>query len=172
MKRVSVKFRGLDEGRYNYQFKINNDFFDDFKESEIHKASVDAEIEMIISKDLLILNISLKGMIEVQCDRCLGNYFHSIEYKTELFVEFGEKNSDISDADNKIVLSNKEDEIVLDKHLYDYLHLSVPYQKIHPNDETGNSSCDPDMIKKLDDLNTKNNTEFDPRWDKLKDLYN
>ena len=172
MNRVKIRFRGLKEGQYNYQFNVNDDFFNDFKESEIHKGNVDIETEMVISTDLLILNIRIKGMVEVQCDRCLDYFLYPIEYKTKLYIEFGEKNSDISDADNKIVLSNKENEIVLDKHLYDYIHLSLPYQKIHPKSKNGNSTCNIEMINKLKEINSGKKQKIDPRWDKLKNLYN
>lgn len=172
MKRVKIKFNGLKEGRYDYEFNLTDGFFEDFEESEIRKGNVEVKVELIISKDLLTLNFDIKGKVGVQCDRCLDYFLQDIDHKTELFVEFGEKNSDLSDADNRIVLSHNENEIVLNKHLYDYIHLSLPYQKLHPNDNEGNSTCNLEMIKKLEEINSDNIQESDPRWDKLKGLYN
>jgi uncharacterized metal-binding protein YceD (DUF177 family) len=172
MKKNKIRFNGLSEGRYDYDFKLQNGFFEGFEESEIRKGDIDVKVEMIISKDLLTLTFKILGRVEVQCDRCLEYFDHTIDYSTELYVEFGDKNSDLSDADNKIILNRNENEIVLDKHLYDYIHLSLPFQRVHPEDAEGNTTCNADMLKKIEDVNTGNNHDIDPRWDKLKDLYN
>ncbi len=173
MSKYKIKFRGLKEGKHRYQFKIDNSFFEKYPESEIKKAEISAEVEMLITKDLLTLNIKLEGTAELQCDRCLDFFDSPITYETVLYADFGDKNSDLSDADNKVTISNKASEIVLDKHFYDYLHLSLPYQKIHPDDENGKSTCNHEMIKKIDEYSSGKNSEpADPRWDKLKSLYN
>lgn len=172
MNRIRIKFKGLKEGRYNYHFKIDDSFFAGFKETDIKKAEANVEAEMIIAKDLITFNFIIQGKISVQCDRCLDYFWQEINYQTELYVEFGDDNSDLSDADKKIVLSNNENEIVLDKHIYDYIHLSLPYQRIHPKNKNGSSTCNIEMINKLEEINSDIKQETDPRWDKLKNLYN
>ena len=173
MSKYKIKFRGLGEGRHQYKFEIEDSFFEKFPESEIKKAQIFAEVEMLVSKDLLTLNIKLKGTAELRCDRCLDFFNYPILYKTALFADFGETNSDLSDADNKITINNKACEIVLDKHFYDYTHLSLPYKRFHPTDENGNSTCNTKMTKIIEKYALKGNNEtVDPRWDKLKSLYN
>ncbi len=173
MGKYKIKFKGKREGKYFYKFDIENSFFENFPESEIKKAKVKAEIELLITKDLLTLNIGLKGIVELQCDRCLDYFDYPISYQTILYVDFGEKNSDLSDADNKITIAKSKDEIELDKHFYDYLHLSLPYQKIHPIDEEGNSLCNQSMLNKIEEFSGKEEKkEIDPRWEKLKKIYN
>jgi uncharacterized metal-binding protein YceD (DUF177 family) len=49
--------------------------------------------------------------------------------------------------------------------------LALPIRKIHPDDSNGNSTCDPVMLKKLEDLRVEE-SENDPRWDELKKLMN
>lgn len=173
MSTFKIKFRGLKEGRHKYKFEIDDSFFEKYPETEINKANVSAEVEMLITKDLLTLNIKLKGTAELQCDRCLEFFDYPIDFNAVLYADFGENNSDLSDVDNKITINNKTSDIVLDKHLYDYLHLSLPYQKIHPVDEKGQTTCNKKMIKKIEEYTFKEkNEEIDPRWDKLKSLYN
>ena len=57
--------------------------------------------------------------------------------------------------------------------MYEFVSLSFPIRHVHPDDEIGNSSCDPGMIDKLNDFNiSKTNEEgnTDSRWDSLKKL--
>lgn len=173
MNKFKIKFRGLKEGRHNYKFEIDDSFLKKYPESEIKKANVSAEVEMLITKDLLTFNIKLKGTAELQCDRCLVFFDYPIDYDAVLYADFGESNSDLSDVDNKITISNKTSDIVLDKHFYDYLHLSLPYQKIHPVDESGISTCNKKMIKKIQEYtHHKKDKKIDPRWEQLNSLFN
>ena len=173
MGKFKIKFKGQEEGQYFYKFEIKDSFFNDYSESQIKKAEVNANIELLVTKDLLTFNINLQGHVELQCDRCLDYFDYPISYKTVLYADFGEENSDLSDADNKITLARLNDEIELDKHFYDYLHLCLPYQKIHPVNEKGVSLCNQTMIKKIEEFSAeKKKAEIDPRWDKLKSLYN
>jgi uncharacterized metal-binding protein YceD (DUF177 family) len=52
--------------------------------------------------------------------------------------------------------------------LYEFIHLSVPLRKVHPDLTDGNPGCDPKVISKLKAEQSK--PESDPRWDKLKSL--
>ena len=173
MNKYKIKFRGLKEGKYNYSFEIDDHFFSRFDESEIKKGNVVFDTEMIISNNFITLNISLTGNVVVPCDRCLDDFLQEIQHQTVLYVEFGYENSDISDVDNKIILSSKENDIVLDKHFYDYIHLSLPYQKVHPKDKHGQTTCNIEMINKMEELSSvDDNKETDPRWDQLRSLLN
>ncbi len=173
MSKFKIKFRGLEEGRHNYKFEIRDSFFENYPKSEIKKAKISADVEMLIVKDLLTFNIKLKGTAELQCDRCLDFFDYPIDFETVLYADFGDSDSDLSDVDNKITISNKANDIVLDKHFYDYLHIALPYQKIHPDDKNGNTTCNKKMTEKIEEYSLKkNNEKFDPRWDKLKSLYN
>ncbi|NPA68155.1 MAG: DUF177 domain-containing protein [Chlorobi bacterium] len=173
MSKFKIRFRGLKEGKYNYKFEINDSFFENYPESEISKANIQAYINLSVTKDLLTLTFKFKGTVRLRCDRCLDFFEYGIKGNSILYVDFGEKNSDLSDADNKITISNTSEEIILDKHLYDYIHLNLPYQRVHPDDKNGNSTCNREMLNKIEEYSAGNEQKTtDPRWDKLKSLYN
>jgi uncharacterized protein len=172
MEKFRLKFRGLSKGSHDFEFDIKDDFFSKYPESEVKKGEIKAKVELIVTHDIFTLNFSLKGTVYIQCDRCLEYFYMPVKYKAVLFVESGDYNSDLSDADNTIMISHKENEIVLDKHFYDYIHLSLPMQRLHPDDENGQSGCDPEMLKKLENLEPKAHANSNPGWDKLKELFN
>jgi hypothetical protein len=43
---------------------------------------------------------------------------------------------------------------------------------VHPVDKHGENTCDPVMIKKLEEFIIEEEKENDPRWDELKKLMN
>jgi hypothetical protein len=48
--------------------------------------------------------------------------------------------------------------------------LAVPIKNIHPDDENGDSTCDPEMIKRLDNYIIKEGGEQNSVWNDLKKL--
>jgi len=60
----------------------------------------------------------------------------------------------------------------LQQHIYEFIHLALPIRRVHPDDKKGNSTCDPIMLKKLEELVIDEDVDNDPRWDELKRLMN
>ena len=170
--KYKIAYHGLSEGTHNFTFLVNDVFFDKFEESSVKKADVTINIQLLKRKTGLKLNFHLKGKLNILCDRCVEYFNKEIEYKTHLFVEFAEDNSDLLEADDLIALSTREVEIGLDKHFYDYINLNVPSHKVHPLDEKGNSTCNQEMLSKIDEYSSYSGNEksIDPRWEKLKSL--
>jgi uncharacterized metal-binding protein YceD (DUF177 family) len=52
--------------------------------------------------------------------------------------------------------------------LYEYIHLLLPIRRVHPEDDQGNSRCDPEIIRKLKELSESHMP--DPRWEALNQL--
>lgn len=169
-----LKFSGLSEGTHLFDYKVDSSLFQKYDNEEIHDADIHVDIILTKRKEMLTLAFDIKGIVDLACDLCLEHFKYEIKYKTELFVEFGEENSDLSDADQNITISFNENEIVLDQHIYDYVNLCIPYKKVHPKDENGNSACDPEMITKIKEYIQEDTEEnkIDERWNKLKNLYN
>jgi uncharacterized metal-binding protein YceD (DUF177 family) len=166
-----IPFKGLSSGKHDFVFDIDDKFFDAFTESEINKGKVHVEVLLIKSVTMLELIFSLEGSVYVMCDRCLDDFDLSISYNTNLFVKFGETTEE--QTDEIIVLSQNEFEIDLTQYIYEYIHLSLPYRRLHPDDDNGKSTCNKDMIKKLEEylMDEKVKTP-DPRWNDLNNLLN
>ncbi len=168
-----IPFTGLSEGNHEFTFHIDKAFFLLFPESDLHDAQVEIQVYLTKAPETLNLDIDLKGSVEVECDRCLDLFNQEIEFHAKLNVEFGDENSDISEADENIILSRKEIDLDLSRHFFDYINISLPIRRVHPKDQNGKSTCNKEMIKKLKELSVKKiDSEPDTRWDNLKPLMN
>jgi uncharacterized metal-binding protein YceD (DUF177 family) len=170
-KIFTIPFKGLKEGRYSFNFKIDNEFFEKFEESEIKEGNFSATVEMDKRASHLDLQIKISGTALINCDRCLEMFSYPISCKNRLIVKSGE---DISDDTDMILLSTDENELDLRQHFYEFIHLALPIRRVHQPDENGKTGCNPEMIKKLNELliyDEKQNIT-DPRWGELKKLIN
>jgi len=166
----TIGLSGLKEGRHTIDFEIDNKFFENFEESEIKEGKLFANVELEKRSSHVDLFIRISGKVKVCCDRCLEMFFIQLESESRLLVKFGKK---IEDIDPDIIsLTTDENELDLQQHFYEYIHLALPIRRVHPDDQNGNSTCDPMMLKKLKELIVEEESENDPRWDELKKLMN
>jgi len=165
-----IPFKNLEQGQHRYVFEVNDKFFEQFPYSEIKKGNLFVQVDLEVNPNSLYLNFEINGTVEVQCDRCLGYFDYPVDYKNHLLVKFSDHTSNILDIDDQMFLDKEEGRINVAKHIYDYIHLSLPMKKVHPLDQEGNPTCDPQMLQKLEELKPKEHTEPDPRWSGLKEL--
>jgi uncharacterized protein len=165
-----ILFKGLSAGKHDFVFDVDDRFFDDFEGSEITKGNLKVFVELLKSVNFLELNFKLEGSVVVTCDRCLDEFDLPIKYITKLYVKFGENTEDQNDE--IIMLSYSESEIDVKQFIYEYVHLSLPYKRVHPNNKKGRSTCNAEMLKKLGEYSVRDHTDTSTPWDSLKNLMN
>jgi len=169
-----VHFSGLKDGKHDFSFEIGKELFVFYENNEIIDANIVIKALLEKKTSHLSFKFEINGTIKTNCDRCLEVLELEIQDYPELYINFGENTSDITDIDDTMILSRSEDKIDLSKHFYDYIIINLPIQKIHPTDKNGESTCNPEMLKKLESYRVQesNQEKTDPRWDKLKNLFN
>jgi uncharacterized protein len=169
LSQYTIQFSGLSEGTHLFDFSADKRFFAEFEESEIEEGSVRIQVELEKRSTYLRLNFLISGEVELVCDRCLEKYLQQIESQFPMLVKFSDTESD--DTDEVIFLQSGEHQVGVAKLIYEFIVLSIPIRHVHPDDEEGNSLCDPEMLKKIDEYRAagNNDTEVaDPRWNELR----
>ncbi len=112
------------------------------------------------------MNFIISGTLRLTCDRCLGEFDMPVKSEEEYFIKFGPEHKE--EDDNVLIITDNETHIDIAPLLFDYLSLMVPYKVVHPDNEKGESLCDPEALKRIEQLSA--HKEKDQRWDVLKDL--
>lgn len=165
-----IPMSGLKEGHYLFDFKIGNKFFEEFEESEIKEGNLLAVIELDRRSSHFDLVFKISGEVRICCDRCLELFFYPINCENRLLVKFAKKWDD-SDPDI-IEMPADENELDIKQYLYEFVHLALPIQRVHPGGKNGKNSCNSDMMEKLNQHIINEEINNDPRWDELKKLIN
>jgi uncharacterized metal-binding protein YceD (DUF177 family) len=168
VKEYILSFVDLKVGEHSFDFHVDSAFFENFPESEITQA--DVKVALIVDKQesMLVLFFDIEGVVEVTCDRCLDEFWFPIKTKEKLLVKFGKDYEELSD--DMIVLASKSHSIDLQQHIYEYIMLTLPMQRTHPDLPDGASGCNQSMLERLNTVKT--NDKADPRWDVLRELIN
>lgn len=168
LKQFIIVFRSLGIGNHNFNYDINDEFFDCFEFSEIKKGKLKVDVTLEKQERMLIFNFKINGFVNIVCDRCLEYYDQSISGEKILIVKFGDNLHE--ETDEILILPETETYINISKYIYEYISLLLPLKHIHPLNKDGESACNKDMIKKLEALTE--NKIIDSRWDALKKLKN
>jgi uncharacterized metal-binding protein YceD (DUF177 family) len=115
---------------------------------------------------MMVYNINLQGEVLVTCDRCTNEFLYALSDNEKLIVKLGSEY--MEESEDVVVIPDSEYKFDLSPYIYEFIHLALPARLLHPDDEDGNSTCDPDMLKRLQKLAPAD--AIDPRWEALKKL--
>jgi hypothetical protein len=145
-----IHFKGLKEGVHDFSFAIGKPFFEAHPRLEIPDGSVSVSVQLVKKNNFMELFIRLSGELQVQCDRCLEYFPLPLMFDGHLVVRFSETEKEPDDE--VIFLHPEESQLGLAHYLYECISLSLPMRKVHPDEPGGNPGCDPEMLKRLNDM--------------------
>ena len=174
LKEYTIPFVGLKQGLHQFEFQINNTFFEHFEYDEFNASAINVTLEFNKKTTMLELQFTATGTVNVNCD--LTNESFDLPIKNEIFlvVKFGEEYND--ENEELLILPHGEYEVNVQQYIYELIVLAIPPKRVHPGVKNG--TLQSDILEKLEELSPKEKTivdeneETDPRWDKLKNLLN
>jgi len=170
LTKYRIVYQGLAEGKHEFEFDVNDMFFEALEYSDIKKGKLKAEVILNKKPTFLELDFQIDGFVELMCDRCLEDYTQPINFEGTLYVKFTEK--DIEFDEDVICLSPSEHELDISHYIYESINLSIPLKRVHPDDENGDVTCNPEMLEKLNYYKPEESAgeTIDPRWEDLRNL--
>ncbi|MDR0205743.1 MAG: DUF177 domain-containing protein [Bacteroidales bacterium] len=169
-----IRLSGVEIGNHKYSMICDKAFFELTRLDEIEEGTIQVRIEMEKSAKMMSLQLHFEGDVTVVCDRCLDFLTFPLDFIDFLVVNFvSHIDESFENDDNIWQIHEKAHELDLTHFLYEAIELALPTQLIHSDDENGNPTCNPQMLRKLAELTsnkTEQTTEIDPRWNALEQL--
>jgi uncharacterized protein len=173
LQEYRIPFTGLKTGKHQFDFDIDERFFDEFEYSLVKNGRLKVRMELDKQETMLILQFDIKGEIFSNCDYCLSDFPTAVKVSERQIVKFSDDENLEDNTDEIIVLGRNEHEINVSQLIYEYINLAVPLFS-RCNDVGNTEYCDKEVIEKLKKLSTgneeKENADADPRWEALKNI--
>ena len=166
LKEYAIQFVGLEPGNHQFEFEVNDSFFEHFEFSQIQQGQVHVTVDLQKMERMMIFNIAFEGEVQVTCDRCTHEFYTPVADEQQLIVKLGA--GYLEESEDVVVIPETEYQFDLSTYIYEFIHLALPARLLHPDDENGNSTCDPDVLKRLSAMAPHDTV--DPRWEALKNL--
>lgn len=172
-REYEIAWQGLKPGVHVFQFDLNDNFLDE-KEAQRDFKDLDAQVTLKFDKkiDFFLCHFDIDGSVTVPCDRC-GD-----EFKLRLWDEFdlvikltgGDEAVDIDEDADVVFIPRNETVIDISNWLYEFVMLSVPLQRVHPDKPDGTSGCNPEALKLLNELSEPEDQPKNDIWKGLEAL--
>ena len=172
LKEFVIQFTGLKQGTHNFEYRIDNKFFEHFEYDEFNDAALEVAVNFNKKTTLLELHFEVYGVVNVNCDLTNEPYDQPVQNSFDLVVKFGNEYND--ENEEILIVPHSEYEINIAQYIYELIVLGVPQKRVHPGVVDG--TLDSEILTKLEELSPKdlkekeNNGEIDPRWNTLKKL--
>ena len=155
-----VDLKGMTEDAVSHRWQLADDFFSAVHGPEIEHGHVDVALRVKRTTEAFELEFDYEGVVNVECDRCLGLMELPIHGECSLRAKLGEE-----DDDDGELLTVAENPGILDLywHLYEMVALEIPLRHVHPEGE-----CDAKVMECLN--GTSKDSQIDPRWAALEQL--
>jgi uncharacterized metal-binding protein YceD (DUF177 family) len=173
-REFEIAFVGLKPGEHIYHYTIADNFFDNLvqagKIEQPEFKDTNAEVKLILDKKstTLFLKFFINGKVTLPCDRCGDDYEMTIWEEFELLVKIVDdemvEKLNLDDAEVAYI-GRSESLLEVSNWIFEFVTLCIPIQHVHGEDEQGNSLCNPEALKFLENQPNQGTAAI---WDQLK----
>ncbi|MDR2891432.1 MAG: DUF177 domain-containing protein [Alistipes sp.] len=152
-QRYTIAHRGLKEGTHEFEWKIGDDFWEGRGESGVKGGEVD--VRAVLERGpgganaAMRLAVEMKGSVTVSCDRCLEDCLLPVRVTERLAVKLAESDEMPAFEGDVLWLNPADAAIDLEQYIYESVVLSLPLQRVHPEDVHGRPLCNPAMLERF-----------------------
>jgi len=167
-----IEFVKLKDGRHDFQYEIDKQFFEAFENEEVASADVRVELQLDKQHHMVQADLIMKGTLGMSCDRCLEtlNWPVDCKYKVIYKLQDEHQSRELTEDPNVelVVVPHTAFSFNVAQPIYESVLLAVPM--LRNCDGLDQKPCNREMLEKLEKLNQNGEEGTDPRWDKLKEL--
>jgi len=144
-----IDYKTLESGTYEFDYHIDKEFFAMFDEPMVQDGDANVHVTMRVTSAGLNIRLGISGTLQVECDRCLELFDMPIDTSYDIVVKYGDKTTPPDEADDVITIGSDDDDLDLRQHIYEYVILSLPARRVHPDGEDGTPGCNPEILGKF-----------------------
>lgn len=165
-----IDYKTLESGIYEFNYHIDKEFFAMFDEPMAQDGDANVHATMRVTSAGLDIRLDITGTLQVECDRCLETFDMPIDASYDLVVKYGVKTTPHDEADDVITIGSDDDFLDLSQHIYEYVVLSLPARRVHPDTPDGQPGCDPEMLSHILITDDEDEDEYDDEYDEDEDI--
>ena len=125
-----IPFSGLKEGKHQFEFAIDNTFFNAYDFNDFNAAELNVHVTLKKLSTMMELAFEATGSVRVNCDTTNEPFDLPLQSSLDLVVKFGEAFDNENEA--LLVLPHGEHQVDVSQYIYEMIVLALPAKKVHP----------------------------------------
>lgn len=154
-REFEIAWQGLKPGVHTFQYDLDDRFMDE-RQAERDFKALDAQVTLTFDKknSFFICHFDIDGSITVPCDRCGDDFKMRLWDEFDLVIKLtgGDETHENEDDADVVFIPRSETVIDISNWLYEFVMLSIPLQRVHPDKPDGSEGCNPEALRLLNQL--------------------
>src|SRR6188768_1426459 len=150
-REFEIAWLGLKIGEHEYDFGVNNEFMQEHgAPPELHDWAAQVRLRFDRQQSFFRLHFDVSGSVIVPCDRCGDDFTLPLWDEFDLLVKLTGEESDDAEPEEEadVAFISRTDTVIdISAWLYEFVMLSVPLHRIHPD-----NGCNPEALRLLSEL--------------------
>lgn len=154
-REFEIAWQGLKPGVHTFQYEIGDRFMKEHGEGAGDVKEMHAVVKVSFDKqtNFFMLHFDVGGYVVVPCDRCGDDFQLQLWDEFDLLVKLaGEDAEEIDEESDVVFIPRSETVLDLSNWLYEFVMLSIPLQRIHPDMADGKPGCNLQALNLLTEL--------------------
>lgn len=177
LKEFSLPIKGLKNGVHEYNFDIQEDFFNNFENTPIEKGEFKVHLTFDKRDSFFELVFEIDGTIRTECDRCTAGISLPVSDSQYLTVKYSIEERE-EDAE-VVYITPEASKLNVAKYIYEFICLSIPFHKVYDCENDDPQPCDfdvlnlisPDVTPSVQEEEKESEKKKNP-FDDLKNMFN
>ena len=166
-REFEIAFVGLKPGIHEFNYKIDDRFFEEFNEQDFRNAEANVRLLLDKNSSFMILRFEIGGKAEVNCDRCNNNLPIQLFEEFTITVKITEEPELMNGQDEDpdvYYISRGESHLDVKDWIYEFVNLSIPMQRTCEYENIDGPFCDPAAREVLNNMRREENAGANPIW--------
>ncbi len=161
-----IPFVGLKNGVHRFEFEIEDKFFSEGEQPDFKGCHLLVRLVLDKNPGFFLLKFEITGSVTVNCDRCGDPFEMPVWDEFDQVVKLVDDPGSVApdEAPEVSYISRMESHLDLRGWIYEFILLSIPMQRIHSNDSSGNPGCNPIVLGMLNQMQQPEKKTANPIW--------
>lgn len=173
-REYEIAWQGLKPGIHTFQYEINDRFMKEHGDWAFEGLEGQVTVTFDKQPSFFMLRFDVDGKLNTPCDRCGDDFKLRLWDEFNLLIKLTGEGAEKKEDDADVVFIPRSETVIdIGNWLYEFIQLSIPLQRIHPEGENGESTCNAEALKLLNKLSDHeeehNNNELWKGLDALKE---
>lgn len=169
-----LAWQGLKLGEHILDYQLGMDFLKEkgYAGDDIKDIEAKATVKFVKHESFFELHFDIGGFAITPCDRCGDDFRLNLWDEFDLIVKLSDaEDADETEEDADVVFIPRSETVLdISDWLYEFIILSIPLQRIHPNNASGAPDCNPEALKLLGKLAEQPEEKKNDIWKGLQSI--
>ena len=166
-KAIEIAFVGLKPGIHEFKYDVDDQFFVESETVDFTNCTATVKLQLDKKSSFMLLKFEVGGKADVSCDRCGNTLTKDLWDEFNMVVKMVDNPEEMNEQEDDpdvFYISKTESHLHLNDWIYEFVSLSVPYQKMCTEEEFNGPKCNKEVLAKLKEMEVK---EVEKNADKI-----